>query len=38
MTIIHFSQSARKGYVDYVPSPERLEFNGERKVSIVGLA
>ena len=26
----HFSQSVRKGYVNYVPSPVRLEFNGER--------
>ena len=25
-----FRQSARKGYVNYVPSPVRLEFNGER--------
>ena len=25
-----FRQSARKGYVNYVPSPIRLEFNGER--------
>ena len=26
----HFRQSAIKGYVNYVPSPVRLEFNGIR--------
>ena len=25
-----FSQSATKDYADYVPSPLRLKFNGER--------
>ena len=25
-----FRQSARKGYVNYVPAPVRLEFNGGR--------
>ena len=27
-----FSQSTRKGYVNYVPSPVRLEFNGKEFV------
>ena len=25
-----FSQSARKGYIDYLPSPVGVKFNGER--------
>ena len=29
-----FSQSAKKGYVKYVPSPVRLKFNEEKKFGV----